>query len=92
MIFAFVSLVLSIGLGLLYFITDISSVLHASAWFLLLVFISSFITGYLYRIVPFSVWFERFVPLVGKEKVPMLHEMYSKVGAVMMFWFTVDGR
>jgi len=90
-IFAFVSLILSIILGLLYFVTDMESMLHASVWFLLLGFISSFITGHLYKIVPFLVWFERFAPLVGKEKVPMLHEMYSKEGAAIMFWFTSSG-
>ena len=91
MIFAFVSLVLSIVLGLLYFLIDSERILHASVWFLLLGFVSSFITGHLYKIVPFLVWFERFAPLVGKEKVPMLHEMYSKEGAGMMFSFTVAG-
>jgi len=91
MIFAFITLILSMGLGLLYFLTAIDSVIHASVWFLLLGFVSSFITGHLYKIVPFLVWFERFAPLVGKEKVPMLHEMYSKEGASMMFWFTSAG-
>ena len=91
MIFAFATLILSIVLGLLYFVTDMQSMLHASVWFILLGFISSFITGHLYKIVPFLVWFERFAPLVGKEKVPMLHEMYSKEGANMMFWFTAAG-
>ncbi len=91
MIFAFVTLVLSILFGILYFVTGTLSILHASVWFLLLGFVSSFITGHLYKIVPFLVWFERFAPLVGKEKVPMLHEMYSKEGASMMFWFTVIG-
>jgi len=89
--FAFVSLMLSIILGLLYFATERESMLHASVWFLLLGFISSFITGHLYKIVPFLVWFERYAPLVGKEKVPMLHEMYSKEGASIMFWFTSSG-
>ena len=91
MIFAFITLILSMMLGVLYFMTDIESILHASVWFLLLGFVSSFITGHLYKIVPFLVWFERFAPLVGKEKVPMLHEMYSKEGASMMFWFTSAG-
>ncbi|TET87443.1 MAG: hypothetical protein E3J96_05535 [Sulfurovum sp.] len=90
-IFAFVTLILSIILSILYFITDIESVLHASIWFLLLGFVSFFIIGHLYKIVPFLVWFERFAPLVGKEKVPMLHEMYSKEGASIMFWFTSAG-
>lgn len=91
MIFAFVSLVFSIVLGLLYFVTEMENMLHASVWFLLLGFVSSFITGHLYKIVPFLVWFERYAPLVGKEKVPMLHEMYSKQGASIMFWFTLAG-
>jgi hypothetical protein len=91
MIFAFVTLLLSILFALLYFMTDKENILHASVWFLLLGFVSSFITGHLYKIVPFLVWFERFAPLVGKEKVPMLHEMYSKEGASMMFGFTAIG-
>jgi len=91
MIFAFGTLIFSIVLGLVYFLSGQESILHASVWFLLLGFISSMITGHLYKIVPFLVWFERFAPLVGKKKVPMLHEMYSKEGASMMFWFTVSG-
>jgi len=91
MIFAFASLILAMVLGLFYFMTGNENILHASVWFLLLGFISSMITGHLYKIVPFLVWFERFSPLVGKEKVPMLHEMYSKEGAAMMFNFTVAG-
>ncbi len=91
MIFAFGTLILSIVLGLVYFMSGKESILHTSVWFLLLGFISSMITGHLYKIVPFLVWFERFAPLVGKKKVPMLHEMYSKEGASMMFWFTVAG-
>ncbi|SFV53132.1 hypothetical protein MNB_SV-10-665 [hydrothermal vent metagenome] len=91
MIFAFGALIVSIVLGLVYFVSGKESILHASVWFLLLGFIASMITGHLYKIVPFLVWFERFAPLVGKEKVPMLHEMYSKEGASMMFWFTASG-
>jgi hypothetical protein len=91
MIFAFVSLGLAILLAGFYFLSGKISLLHGAIWFLLLGFIGSFITGHLYKIVPFLVWFERFAPLVGKEKVPMLHEMYDKKGASMFFWFTVVG-
>ena len=91
MIFAFASLVVSLILGIMALTTNISSILHTAVWFFLLGFVSSMITGHLYKIVPFLVWFERFAPLVGKEKVPMLHEMYSKEGANMMFNFTVIG-
>jgi hypothetical protein len=54
-------------------------------------FIGFLINGHLYKIVPFLVWFERFAPLVGKEKVPMLHEMYPKKKAEMMFWYSSGG-
>ncbi len=91
MIFAFGTFIFAIILGIIYLFSAKESILHASVWFLLLGFISSMITGHLYKIVPFLVWFERFAPLVGKEKVPMLHEMYSKEGASMMFNFTVAG-
>ncbi len=91
MLFAYGSLMLSIVLGIVYFLNDKESILHASVWFLLMGFVASMITGHLYKIVPFLVWFERFAPLVGKQKVPMLHEMYSKEGASMFFWFTASG-
>jgi hypothetical protein len=91
MIFAFGSLVFSMMTGLVALVTDSQSMLHTTVWFFLLGFVSSMITGHLYKIVPFLVWFERFAPLVGKEKVPMLHEMYSKDGANMMFNLTVAG-
>ncbi|PHS42311.1 MAG: hypothetical protein COB07_00800 [Sulfurovum sp.] len=90
-IFAFVTLLLSILFSIVYFITEQETALHTSVWFLLLGFVTFFIIGHLYKIVPFLVWFERFAPLVGKEKVPMLHEMYNKEGAAMMFWFTSAG-
>jgi hypothetical protein len=91
MIFAFASLIFSMMTGTVALVTNDQSMLHATVWFFLLGFVSSMITGHLYKIVPFLVWFERFAPLVGKEKVPMLHEMYSKEGASMMFNFTVIG-
>ena len=91
MIFAFASLVFSMATGAVALVTGAQSMLHTSVWFFLLGFVASMITGHLYKIVPFLVWFERFAPLVGKEKVPMLHEMYSKEGASMMFWFTASG-
>lgn len=91
MIFAFGSLIFSMMTGAIFLLTDSQSMLHTTVWFFLLGFVSSMITGHLYKIVPFLVWFERFAPLVGKEKVPMLHEMYSKEGANMMFVFTAAG-
>jgi len=91
MIFAFGSLVFSMMTGIVALVTGDQSMLHTVVWFFLLGFVSFMVTGHLYKIVPFLVWFERFAPLVGKEKVPMLHEMYSKKGAAVMFNFTAAG-
>ncbi len=91
MFFGFGSLILSIVLGVIYLLGASDSWLHTSAWFFILGFIGFLINGHLYKIVPFLVWFERFAPLVGKEKVPMLHEMYPKEQANMMFWFSSIG-
>lgn len=91
MMFGFSTLLLSLGLGVIYLLGATSPWLHASVWFFMLGFIGFLITGHLYKIVPFLVWFERFAPLVGKEKVPMLHEMYPKEKANMMFWYSTVG-
>ena len=92
MIFGFSSLILSLFFGLISFIPQSSEIwLHTSVWFFMIGFIGFLINGHLYKIVPFLVWFERFSPLVGKEKVPMLHEMYPKEQANTMFWFSSIG-
>jgi len=91
MFVGFGSLILSILLGVIYLLGASAPWLHASAWFFMLGFIGFLINGHLYKIVPFLVWFERFAPLVGKEKVPMLHEMYPKEQANIMFWYSSIG-
>jgi len=92
MIFGFGSLIASVVLGLISFLPNVSEAwLHTSVWFLMIGFIGFLINGHLYKIVPFLVWFERFSPLVGKEPVPMLHEMYPKEQASMMFWYSSIG-
>jgi hypothetical protein len=53
--------------------------------FLILGFISSFLVGHIYKIVPFLVWNEKFAPLVGKQSVPMLADMVHKRGSEIEF-------
>jgi len=38
-------------------------------------FLLPFIVGHIYKILPFLIWYEKFSPLVGKQKVPLLHQM-----------------
>jgi len=49
------------------------------------------INGHLLKIIPFLVWFERFSPLVGKKKVPMLHEMLPQKDVDFSYYFSTIG-
>lgn len=72
------ALISTLLLLLIFLISENESLLFAVAWFFIVGFLGFFITAHLYKIVPFLVWFERFSPLVGKKKVPMLHDMLAK--------------
>jgi len=91
MFFAYGSLVVSAILAIPATIFGQESIIMASAWFLIMGFVTFLITGHLYKIIPFLVWFERYSPLVGKQRVPMLHEMYPKKMAEYEFIFTSVG-
>lgn len=60
-------------------------------WFFGVGFLGFLINAHLYKIIPFLVWFERYSPLVGKQKVPMLHQMLPKRGADMQWLFSLAG-
>ncbi|MBA1438700.1 MAG: hypothetical protein FAF05_06930 [Epsilonproteobacteria bacterium] len=48
-------------------------------------FVMFLISGHLYKIVPFLVWYEKYSQLVGKENVPMLADMVPTRSAAMQF-------
>ena len=81
------SLIIALLLGVSYFVMGKEELLLASAWLLFFGFFGFLITGHIYKIIPFLVWFERFSPLVGKQKVPMLADMvpYKSSQAQMIF-------
>ena len=85
------SLMIAAILGFSYGLTNKESFLMSGAWFLIMGFFAFLINGHLYKIIPFLVWFERYSPLVGKEKVPMLHEMLPKRMAEFEFYFSSTG-
>jgi len=39
--------------------------------------ITLFVCGHYYKILPFLIWFHRFGPLVGKQQVPRVAELYA---------------
>jgi hypothetical protein len=91
MFVGYASLMIAAMEGLVYGMTGSENFLLSAAWFLILGFFSFLINGHLYKIIPFLVWFERYSPLVGKEKVPMLHEMLPKRMADVQFRFSSIG-
>jgi hypothetical protein len=44
------------------------------------------IVGYLYKIVPFLVWSERYGPLVGLQKVPLMRELVHERWSWASWW------
>ncbi len=91
MFFGYGSLVVAVLLAIPAAIFGGERLILASGWFLILGFVTFLITGHLYKIIPFLVWFERYSPLVGKQRVPMLQEMYPKGMADMEFAFSATG-
>ena len=91
MFFSYGSLLVSLLLGFIYLLNPIDSLLLTSGWLFFVGFIGFVITGHLYKIVPFLVWFERFSPLVGKKKVPMLADMIPMKSATYQVAFTCIG-
>jgi len=95
LIFSYLSMLLALVIGALYFLVGKENYLIASAWLFFFGFFAFLITGHIYKIIPFLVWFEKFSPLVGKQKVPMLADMvpykssqaqliYSGVGVILV--------
>jgi len=85
--FAYISLVAALVLGSLSFFIEYEPLLLTGAWLLFFGFFGFAITGHMYKIIPFLVWFERFSPLVGKQKVPMLADMLPAKSSDAQFVF-----
>lgn len=90
-IFAYLSMLVSLVLAILYIFSIKEIYLLASAWLFFFGFFGFLISGHMYKIVPFLVWFERYSPLVGKRKVPMLADMLPKQSSHAQLTFTVFG-
>lgn len=88
---AYASMALALLLCVVYLFGGGDAVLLAAGWLAFAGFFGFLITGHLYKIVPFLVWFERFSPLVGKQKVPMLADMVPVRSAEFQFRFTAAG-
>ncbi len=90
-VFSYGSLFIALLLGVSYLIFQGEKLLLVFGWVLFFGYIGNIITGHLYKIVPFLVWYQRFSPLIGKQKVPMLVDMVPKLGANFQVFFTSLG-
>ncbi|WP_457744259.1 hypothetical protein [Sulfurimonas sp.] len=91
LMFSYSSLVVSIVFVVVYFFMQKELYLIASMWLLFFGFFGFLITGHIYKIIPFLVWFEKFSPLVGKQKVPMLADMVPYKSSQAQFIFCAVG-
>ncbi len=91
MMFAFSAMLVALFLAIVYFLLHKEVFLLASAWVLFFGFFGFMITGHIYKIIPFLVWFERFSPLVGKQKIPMLADMVPYKSSQAQFVFSSIG-
>jgi hypothetical protein len=53
--------------------------------------VSLAITGMLYKIVPFLVWYRAYSPHIGLARVPSLADLYSQPVQVAGFWLYLAG-
>lgn len=49
------------------------------------------IVGWLYKIMPFLSWYHRYSTLVGKQKVPMIKDLFDERTARAGFWLSHAG-
>lgn len=91
LLFAYFSMLLSLVMGLSFLITGYDPLVLSSGWLMFFGFFGFAITGHIYKIVPFLVWFERFSPLVGKQKVPMLADMLPVKSSSAQLIFGIVG-
>jgi hypothetical protein len=91
LVFSYLSLALVLILGVVYLFIPNTILFLSIGWIALFGYITFMITGHLYKIVPFLVWYQKFSPLRGKRKVPMLKDMIPNKGAKMQFYLTSHG-
>lgn len=53
--------------------------------------ISFLVIGMMYKVVPFLVWFHKYSDKVGKEKVPLLKDMFPERIGNLQFWLINTG-
>jgi len=91
LLFSYGSLFVTIIMGVVYLFFPTQSLLLTIGWIAILGYITFIINGHLYKIVPFLVWYEKFSPLIGKQKVPMLAQIVPLRSSKIQFLLSATG-
>ena len=91
MAFSYISLMISLILGIFYLFYPSQELFLTFSWLIIAGYITFVITGHLYKIIPFLVWYEKFSPYVGKRKVPMLADLIPHKSSNFQFLLTSLG-
>ncbi len=91
MIASYIFFILSVTVFLLSYLFEWQRGVVFGGYLFFFGFLSTIIVGHIYKILPFLVWYQRYSPLVGKQKVPMLHDMVLEKAADVQFWLTLGG-
>ena len=91
LLFSYTSLIITIIMGIVYVFIPSQNLLLTIGWIAFLGYVTFIINGHLYKIVPFLVWYEKFSPLIGKQKVPMLADMVPVKSSKFQFMFSAIG-
>lgn len=91
MLFSYICLIFALVIAIIYLFMPSKELFLTFSWLIVTGYITFLITGHLYKIIPFLVWYERFSPFVGKRKVPMLAELIPKKSSNFQFLFSSIG-
>ncbi len=91
MIASFVFFIVSIVVFVLSYLFEWTALGMFGGYLFFFGFLATIIIGHIYKILPFLVWYQRYSPLVGKQKVPMLNDMVVEKVADWQFWITLAG-
>ncbi len=84
-------LVVPLAIAAVFFGWHQPSILVALALATFIGWLGQSIIGYLYKIVPFLIWHDRYGPLVGRQRVPLMREMVHGNLAWAGWWLLNSG-
>ena len=88
---SFIFLAAALVIGAMGYMNENERLIKSAFFFTIIGFGFHFVMGHMYKILPFLIWYKYISPLVGKQKVPMLHEMIKNRAAYAQMWLGIVG-